>query len=84
MTELNLMKFANAKRVGNSKNGNPNWDVAFQNVGGTFRTQTDGSVGYDVPNWKPGTLLAVKLSKADRIIYAYPVKIINGRAVRID
>lgn len=83
--ELNLFTFISARRVGNSRNGNPTWRVTFENVAGSFLTQTDSSTGYDIPNWKTGDKVAVKLTpKTERIIYAYRVRIINGRAVRID
>lgn len=63
------------RRLNNSVNGNPRFDVQFygENYSGVHTTQSDSSVSYDIENYgrgtydSPGPLLAVWLSRAGRI-----------------
>ena len=43
-----------AARKNNSRNGNPTWEL--NTSAGCYRTETDGSIGYDVQNRTHSTL----------------------------
>ena len=44
--------FLGAKRLNNSVNGNPTWELVTSQ--GTYKTQTDASLGYEVSNHTGG------------------------------
>jgi len=62
-------------RLNNSKNGNPRYDVHFTN-GESYRTQSDGSVNYDIDNImmskNTGRPVTVQLTPGRRI---YAIKL---------
>jgi hypothetical protein len=57
-------------RLKNSVNGNPRYDVHFTN-GERYRTESDGSVNYDIPNLTmskdKGRPVTVKLTRRGQI-----------------
>lgn len=62
------------ERVGTSTNGNPTFDVFFEDAP-TARTQTDASVGYEIdnPEWL-GARVMVTVTPSGRIRYVQHVK----------
>lgn len=54
--EVLVGSVVSCERLSNSRNGNPRYEVTF-NDGNWFKTQVDGSVGYEInnPEWRSGT-----------------------------
>ena len=63
---------ASVKRVKSSRLGNPAFLITFTDYQ-ALRTQTDSSVGYEADNFKPGTLVSLKLTPAGRITAIHEV-----------
>lgn len=63
-------RLTSKERVDTSRNGNPRWDITINDgttYGTTYRTIVDGSVGYDVGNYRQGTMVVLTLDKRDRV-----------------
>ena len=69
--ELDKVWVIAAKRLNNSVNGNPRWDVTFTDgkVGSwTYRTSSDSMCNYDVENLlRSKELVDVYVTRADRV-----------------
>jgi hypothetical protein len=66
-TVLTGVTITGIRRLTNSRNGNPRFDVAFSD-GTVATTQSDASVSYDVTNKRnSGEKLDVTLTKAGKI-----------------
>ena len=67
-----IVKFTGAKRYGTSRNGNPTWNI-YTADDGSYRTQSDGSIGYQManysggPNSLVGRLVLLRMTAAGRV-----------------
>ena len=69
---------SHVERVGTSTNGNPTYDIFFTDHE-TARTQTDASIGYEIPNseWE-GARVKVAATAAGRVWGVEHVKPAGG------
>lgn len=61
-------RLTSVDRLNSSRNGNPRFTLTLDDTN-SYRTIVDGSVGYEVSNYRIGTMVTLTLNRREMVEY---------------